>query len=158
MKLILLSILFALTFSSVIYAQAPRDYCRVTTSTWSISEKLGTGIFVLGEFRPTAFSEATDKSFKHKESNLTVDVGIEYGDISATEKGKPIEIQLTLDVFNKEQSAFASADNSVVATTSYGKRWGRLSVEKRVTIGNLIYSFELTCNDGSKIRKGFVLY
>jgi hypothetical protein len=158
MKLILFSILFALMCPNVINAQTTSDFCRVTTSTWSISEKLGTGIYVLGEFRPTAFDERTNKSFKHKDSNLTIDVEIEYGDINAAVKGKPIEIQLTLDVSNKEQSALTLADNSVLAITSYGKRWGKLSVEKRVTIGNLIYSFGLTCNDGSKMRKGFVLY
>ncbi|HEX9963231.1 MAG TPA: hypothetical protein VGB00_20030 [Pyrinomonadaceae bacterium] len=158
MKLILFNVLITLTLANAAYAQNTPDFCRVTTSTWSISEKLGTGIYVLGEFRPTAFDETTNKSFKHKDSNLTIDVAVEYGDLRSAEKGKPTEIQLTLDVFNKEQNTYGSADGSVEAKTSYGKRWGKISVEKRVTIGDLIYTFGLSCNDGSKIRKDSILY
>jgi len=135
------------------HAQSTPDVCRVTGSVWSKSEKVGTGLYIYGEFRPMAFDETTDKSFTNKESNLTIDAHVEYGDFNATEKRKPIEIKLTLDVFDKQQKALASADDSVSARTTYGKRWGTLTVEKRVTIGDNVYTFGLTCDDSTKIRK-----
>jgi len=108
----------------------------------------------MGDFRPLAFDESTDKSFKDGESNLTINARVEYGDFNAAEKHKPIQIELTLDVFNKEYKTFASADDSVSAKTTYGKHWGTLTVERRVTIGDRVYTFGLTCDDGTKTRKG----
>jgi hypothetical protein len=152
MRLIFLIALVTLV-TSVAHAQTPWDICRVTKSVWSISEKLGTGLYVFDDFRPVAFDQPTDRSFKDKESNLTMDAHVEYGDFNAAEKRKPIEIHLTLDVFNKERKGFAAADDSVSARTTYGKRWGTLTVEKRVTIGDNVYAFGLTCDDGTKTRK-----
>jgi hypothetical protein len=150
MFLIALVTLFA---SNVAHAQTPSDICRVTKSVWSTSEKLSTGLYLFDDFRPVAFNEPTDKSFKDKESNLTINARVEYGDFNAAEKRKPIQIHLILNVLNKEQKAFASADDSVSATTTYGKRWGTLTVEKRVTIGDNVYTFGLTCDDETRIRK-----
>jgi len=153
MRLIFLIALVTLFTSGVANAQTPSDICRVTKSVWSISETRGTGLYLFDDFRPVAFDEPTDKSFKDKESNLTINARVEYGDFNAAEKRKPIQIELTLDVFNKEQKSFASPDDSVSANTTYGKRWGTLTVEKRITIGDNVYTFGLTCDDETRIRK-----
>lgn len=139
--------------ANVAHAQKPPDACRVSGSIWSRSEKRGTGLYIYGESRPVAFDQSTDRSFKNEESNLTIDARVEYGDFNAAEKLKPIYIQLTLEVFNKTRNPDASADETVTAKTTYGKRWGSLTVEKRVTIGDQIYTFGLTCDDGTIVRK-----
>ena len=71
--------------------------CRVTTSTWSIKEKHGTGIYELGKFPLTDIEESASKSFKFDQydANLSVNVSVEYGDFPAVERQKPTEIKLT---------------------------------------------------------------
>jgi hypothetical protein len=136
--------------ANVVRAQGTPDVCRVTGSLWNKVEKRGTDIYYYGEFRPV--SAITDKSFTNKESNLTIEAHIEYGAFNSSRK--PTEIRLTLEIFDKQQKAVASFDDSASATTTYGKRWGKLTVVKRVTVGDNVYTFGLTCDDGNKIRKG----
>ena len=146
-------IIIIICAANAAHAQTIPDVCRVTGSVWSKSEKLGTGLYIYGEFHPVAFDETTDKSFANKESNLTIEAHVEFGDFNAAEKHKPIQIQLTLGVFDKRQKTNASADDEVTAKTAYGKHWGTLTVEKRVTIGNNVYTFGLTCDDVTMVRK-----
>ncbi|HLM59678.1 MAG TPA: hypothetical protein VK308_02630 [Pyrinomonadaceae bacterium] len=154
MRLLLfyISLFFISPFVAV--AQTPPDACRVTTSTWSLPEKIGTGIYELGWFQPVAFDNETTKHFKHEQSGLIVSVGVEYGDFRAAEKGKPIAIRGAIAVSDKEQDALSSVDG-VAARTTYGKKWGLISVEKQVAAGNLVYNFAITCNDGRIKRKSF---
>lgn len=137
-----------------IYARQNTDMCRVTASTWSLVDKVGTGIYELGKFPVTEKGDTTTKTFKfdNYDAGLIVSVGVEYGDFPAVEKGKPIEIRLELTVSDKEQKAFHVPDTAV-AGTNYGRRWGRLYVEKQIARGQLIHTFMLDCNDGNNSRK-----
>jgi hypothetical protein len=157
--------ILVLLSSIKIEAQTPTDICRVTTSWMSISEKIGGGIYVLGEFRPTisqditrepygefsptTFQDETLKTFKDDKSGMFVSIKIEYGDFQAAEKGKPTDIKLSISVSDKEQDALRFSEG-ISSETTYGKRWGGLRVERQVTIGDLIHTFRLGCNDGRK--------
>ena len=137
--------------ANAVRAQGAPDVCRVTGSVWNRVEKRGTGgPDHYGDFRPE--SAITHKSFTNKESNLTIEAQIEYGAFNSS--GKPTEIRLTIDVFDKEQKARASFDDGASATTTYGRRWGKLTVVRRVTIGDNVYTFGLTCEAANKTRKG----
>ena len=152
MKLILLLILAILLFPVLTLAQSNRDVCRVSTHWWSRAEGIGSGNHLLGQFHPTKFDEQTIKSFRHPDSGLIVNVGVEYGDFGAASEGKPIEIRIALAVSNKEENAFDVTENAVAGTT-YGQRWGSLYVEKQVVVGQLIHTFGITCSNGNKKKR-----
>ena len=80
---------------------------------------------------------------------MFVGIKIEYGGFQAAEKGKPTNINLSISVSDKEQDALKFSEGISSATT-YGKRWGSLSVERQVTIGDLVHTFRLGCYDGRK--------
>jgi hypothetical protein len=132
-------------------AQTPSDICYVRSHLRT--EKQRGSNYVLGEFRPLSFDDLTTKSFTYLDTKLIITVSLEYeGRYSTEQKGKPKEIFLALSVSDKEiKNAFDAVDN-VVARTSYGKRWGHLSVEKQGTQGNMIYTFVVSCNDGTKLN------
>ena len=145
-----------------IVAQTPTDICRVTTSYMNISEKIGSGIIALGavpstdktpyisgEFRPTTFQDETLKTFKDNKTEMFVGINIEYGDFRAAEKGKPTSIKLSISVSDKEQDALRFSEG-ISSETTYGKRWGGLSVERQVIVANLVHTFRLSCDDGRK--------
>ena len=80
---------------------------------------------------------------------MFVSVGIEYGDFRAAEKGKPTSMQLSISVSNEEQDALKFSEG-ISSETTYGKRWGSLSVERQISKGDLIHTFRFSCNDGRK--------
>jgi hypothetical protein len=139
---------------AVIHAQRRSDVCRVTSSTWSRPDKIGTGIYEVGRFSVSEIEEQTIKSFRFNlyDSNFVVNVGVEYGDAPAVEKGKPTDIHIALVVSGKEQDPFDFLENAdtAIAGTSYGRRWGSLYVRKEIVSGQSVHTFTLTCNDGSK--------
>lgn len=151
MKIPLSVILFITLLPIVALAQNPPDVCVVRSSWRSSKQKESGSIFVLGEFRPTAFDELTTKSFSYAETNLIVSASVEYGGrYSSEQKGKPDSIMLAISVSDKAQDAFDSTDNAV-AGTKYGKKWGGLYVEKQVTDGEMTYTFVVHCfNDGKR--------
>src|SRR2546426_8929757 len=125
-------IVIAMFAANAVRAQGTPDVCRVTGSVWNRIEKRGTGgPDNYGDFRPV--SAITNKSFTNKESNLTIDVEIEY--LAFNSSRKPTLIRLTLKIFDKQQKAVASFDDSASATTTYGRRWGKLTVSKNLTVG-----------------------
>jgi hypothetical protein len=140
-----------------IYAKHNADVCRVTASTWSVIDKIGTGISELGTFPVKVSDDRTTKSFTYQayEAGLVVTVGIEYGDTQAVGKGKPTNILLVMVVSDKEQDPFdfLAFPNNVEVGTTYGHRWGSIYVKKQVALGQLVHTFTLTCNDGSKSKK-----
>jgi hypothetical protein len=157
MKILLTFTALLLLVSESIYAQRSADMCRVTVSTWSVTDKRGTGIYELGKFSVKVNDDRVVKTFKfdNYDAGLIVTVGVEYGDFPAVEKGKPTEINLVIAVSDKEQDPFDFLEfpNNVAVGTSYGRRWGSLFVEKRVVTGQLIHAFTLACNDGSKSKR-----
>jgi hypothetical protein len=159
---------FLFVFSVILFcsisiqAQTPADICRATTSYMSITEKIGSGIYVLGEvpstdkdpfiigeFHPTTFQNETLKTFKDDKSGMFVSISVEYGDFRAAEKGKPTEIKLSISVSDKEQDALRFSEG-ISSRTTYGKRWGSLDVQREITIGDLVHTFRFSCNDGRK--------
>jgi hypothetical protein len=143
-------IVIATFAANAVRAQGTPDVCRVTGSVWNrIEKRLTGGPDNYGDFR--AVSAITHKSFTNKESNLTIDAQIEYGAFNSS--GKPTEIRLTLEVFDKQQKAVASFDDRASATTTYGRLWGKLTVVKDVTVGDNVYTFGLTCEQRNRTRK-----
>jgi hypothetical protein len=162
MKYFLFVFSIVLFCSISIQAQTPADICRVTTSYMSIAEKIGSGIYVLGEipstdktpyisgeFHPTTFQDETLKTFKDDKTGMFVGIKVEYGDFRAAEKGKPIEIKLSISVSDKEQDALGFSEG-ISSQTTYGKRWGSLDIQRKITIGDLVHTFRFSCNDGRK--------
>jgi hypothetical protein len=157
MKVFVFATLIILLLSVSGSAQSNADACRVTASTWIITDGRGTGIDELGTFTVTVSDDRTIKSFKFEDYDaaLIVTVGVEYGDAPAVEKGQPTQIKLVMAVSQKKQDPFDFIEfpNSVAAETTYGHLWGSLSITKQVGMGKLIHAFTLACNDGSKSKK-----
>ena len=124
-------------------AQTPPDTCVVGSSFRT--PDINTSNFILGIFRPTAFDEITTKSFSYPESNMVVNVGVDYDEAdNPKRKGTPGWINLSIAVSDRERDAFNSTDNAV-ARTRYGKKWGGLDLRKEVADGETIYSFTVHC-------------
>jgi hypothetical protein len=134
-----------LLFTMAAQAQQKFDVCTITTSTWDSAKHQGTSNTLLTKFRVPVATEITNEAFRHEESGLIVNAGIEYLDFSDGPKpGQPQRIRIALSVSDREQSALDETDG-VEAGTLYQKNWSGLYVRKEVVSGPLRYAFILTC-------------
>lgn len=143
-----------------IFAVAPRaafageasDVCTLRTSWTSRLNKVDDNTYVIDEFRPTLDGEAeTEKFYKHKESGLTVSVGVRYDDgFIDGFGGKPTEIKLAVAAANKEISALNSPESAHGGVMKYRKGRLNIFVEKQMLVGDLTYSFVLECRAAKK--------
>jgi hypothetical protein len=153
--------LLGLLASSTVTVQAQRnlDVCRVTTSSWSIEEKRGTGIYEVGKFPVDDFEDGARKTFRYESDGnaFSIEAEVEYGDFPAVEKGNPTMINLSLLVDDASLPGKESGFAAVQAGTTYRHKWGTVFVRKDVVKGDSVYTFKLTCSDGlfkSGVQRG----
>ena len=158
MKVAILFVLSGMLLVSGVSVRAQKnlDVCRVTTSIWSIEGKIGTGIYEVGKFPVDDFEYGAAKDFSYESDGnaFSIRSEVEYGDFPAVEKGKPILINLSLDVFEANAPSKRSDFGAVEAGATYRYKWGTVVVRKDVVKGDRVYTFTLTCSDG--ISKGGV--
>jgi hypothetical protein len=124
------------------------DVCRVTTDTRNLSSGYGTGIYELGKFAVYDIEEVTRKAFRDERDKqiFIVDVEIEYGDYKDLEKGKPARVMLSMLARHAENESNKSI-LPVEAWTTYGRKWGTVSVSTQVVTEDIVQHFALTCSD-----------
>ena len=144
MRLSTLGLLLLTLLPAGASAQPPPDTCVVGSSYRT--PKINTSNYILGIFRPTAFDEKTTKSFSYPETNLVVNVGVDYDEAdNPKRKGMPDWIAVAIDVSDRERDAFNST-NTAVARAGYGKKWKGLYLQKVVAEGETMYRFTIHCS------------
>lgn len=149
----LASALFAIVlFAPAAFAGKTSDVCTLRTSWTSNLNKVIDNTYVIDEFRPTLDGEAeTEKFYKHKESGLTISVGVRYDDgFIDGFGGKPTEIKLAVAAASEKKSALNSPDSALAGANNYRKGRLNLFAEKQILIGDLTYSFVLECRAAKK--------
>jgi hypothetical protein len=143
------ALVFVLANKSV-YTQKNSDVCRVTTSIWSIEEKLGTGIYEVGKFPVDDFDDGAKKVLRYEDEgdSFSITAEVEYGDFHAVEKGKPNSINLSLLVVDSNESNKVWDFSAVKGGTDYRYKWGTVFVRKNMVKGDKVFTFTLTCSDG----------
>jgi hypothetical protein len=126
------------------------DVCRVTTSTWSLSGGIGTGIVEIGKFSVDDIEDGIERSFRYETDGRTfsVDVEVEYGDSRDVDKGKPTRIILSLLATLSGEKNASPPVRPVEAGASYRYKWGTVHLSNDVVTGDVAQSFTLTCSDG----------
>ena len=143
-------VIVVLMLASSALGQKNLDVCRVTTSIWSIEEKIGTGIYEIGKFPVDDFDAGAKKIFRYESGDnaFSIEAEVEYGDFPAVEKGKPTMINLSLLVNDDKLPEKIERFSAVEAGATYGHKWGTVFVRKDVVKGDRVFSFSLMCSDG----------
>ena len=128
------------------YDQQQFDVCHINMSEWYRSARYGSSNSMLAEFRAPIGEDEVLKSFKHRQSGLIVNAGVQYLYDVTTSKSRPREIRIALSISKTEEDALHVLDNAV-AGTNYKPGWGGLYVTKQVVVGDTEHTLSLYCFD-----------
>ncbi len=147
MRTVLILLLFA-SMSAPVHAQSKRDRCTVWSTWWSPKARLGGGSFKLGEFYAAENEANPTRSFRQDELKLFVIVGVDYERDPAMKK--PLA-RLALRISDRAIQDLFWQDTTSHAEVSWDQH-SRLSVSQSQQIGELAYTFTLTCEASAAPR------
>ena len=128
------------------YDQREFDVCHINMSQWYRNARYGSSNSMLAEFRAPIGEDEVLKSFKHRQSGLIVNAGVQYLYDLGTSKSRPLQIRIALSISKTEEDALHVLDNAV-AGTNYKLGWGGLYVTKQVAVGDVEHTLSLYCFD-----------
>jgi hypothetical protein len=142
-----LTALLVLCIPMLAQAQTNAEACRVSAYWWDHQAKIGSGLSIISQFSPAIGKEPTIKTFKLEDSDMSITVGVEYEYKNIFSEGPPVSIRIEIAVLPKEEKALFQSTDSAEAATRYGKNWNGLSIRKRATVGNLVYTVGFVCEN-----------
>jgi len=103
---------------------------------------------VIGEFRADGHEGVTVRSFKFQEIGMVITGAVDYQFDYSGPKTRPSRVALAVTVSDQEKKEIFESVDSSEGSTSYQKDWN-LQVTKSIFFDNRIYTFTLSCRDGS---------
>jgi hypothetical protein len=144
------SLLMVFSFSASASVHAQQDVCGVTTYWWDQKTTVSSSRFNIGAFHASVKDGETFKTFRHKESDVTVTVGVNYfQDIVG--KGTR-RVRLAIAFTGNPEDVFDELDRAE-AEAFYDKNWRGMSVSRSIQVDNRVYTFTLSCGGDRKRRQ-----
>jgi hypothetical protein len=134
-------------------AQTRPSMCRIFPLWIGIDDGLRSSYSNdVGRFQLEGKEGATVHSFNY--NGLVINAGIDYAFMYSKRKHIPYRINLAITVSDKEEKKIFESVNSSEASTLYKKGWN-LQVTKNANLGNKMFMFTLSCNDGLELPKRY---
>jgi hypothetical protein len=132
------------------YVSAQEHVCYVRYSYVDTQTRIISSFFGLGEFRTSLAEETVTKSFKHEESNITVNVGVGYP--SRTIDNKDAGIILAIAFSGRQEDVFYEVGGSQAQAGGSNSMRDSLTLSKSVRAGDRVWKFYLSCVPKKRTR------
>src|SRR2546426_585837 len=124
-------------------AEAQAHVCYVRYSYLDLKTQVRSSFFSLGQFPISFGDESVTKSFRHDESNVTVNVGVEYPTRSIGNENAGLILALALS--GKPEDVFDEIGRVRAQATGRDPLKGSLMISKSVADNAHIWTFYLSC-------------
>lgn len=133
------------------WGQKARSATCALRPLWiSKDKRLGSGSLPeIGRFQVNGSEGGTVKSFKYKEDNLFISVGIDFVYEYSRTPQRPYKINMSINLGSKEQENSLEKFDASEAEVRYQKKWNLL-VKKSINFDDRIYQFLFHCWDNGK--------
>ncbi len=131
---------FLLLGDRIVEGQGP--VCSVTSYFWDDGSKSSSSRFLIGEFPLKLEDDILVKEFKHEETGVIVNVGVQ--EVKGITKQDPKRLRVAISFEGKPENIFDELGRAQ-AETIYDHNWKWLSVSKSIRIKRRIYTFSFGC-------------
>ena len=125
------------------YVHAQDHVCYVRYSFEEVQTHVRSSFFGLGEFRTSFADETVTKSFRHDESNVTVNVGVEY--FRRTSGNRDAALILAIAFSGKPEDVFDEVGRVKAEASGRDPMNSTLMISKSVADANRVWTFYLSC-------------
>ena len=135
--------IFCFLLLAATYVQAQEHVCYVGYSYVDTQTQIRSSLFGLGEFRTSFADNTVTRSFKHDESKVTVNVGVEYP--SRGVGNENAGLMLAIAFSEKPENVFDEAGRAEAQASGNNPMMNSLILNKSVEGRNHIWTFYLSC-------------